>query len=443
MARPGMASRRAILAGATAAALLPLAPRLGAQGAGGETILPIGALLPIAGASLPAGRVNLRPVGEAAQMGLELAEADASLNGSLLGLVPELTISNAPGAAAVKRAAQRMIARQGVSVLIGGYTTEEAEALAGIAQEAGALFLNVGATSDALRSGPCRSGTFHVEASAAMYIDAILGWHVRAGFRRWHFVCDDTEEGQARCARAAAGLKDRYWGADVVGTGVLRSGEAGDTAAVFDGISESQPDVVFLLTDWWTQREFLSHYEVSGLEASVVGFPEPAAQTREYYLALSQVAPARGAGYRAALWEPTLDAYGARELNARFAAHWGVPMDPAAWAAYQAVKIATEAAIATGSTDGAVLAGHLADEGSVFDVSKGIGVSFRCWDHQLRQSLYLVKVDADASAALDLAAMNARATLAGEMPAIYMPGTEPIERLDQLGDIRRPKACRV
>jgi len=29
----------------------------------------------------------------------------------------------------------------------------------------------------------------------------------------------------------------------------------------------------------------------------------------------------------------------------------------------------------------------------------------------------------------------------GELPAIYMPGTDPIERLDQLGDLAAESSC--
>jgi hypothetical protein len=68
-------------------------------------------------------------------------------------------------------------------------------------------------------------------------------------------------------------------------------------------------------------------------------------------------------------------------------------------------------------------------------------MTFRRWDHQLRQSLYLVKINPDATSSLELAAMLARASLVGELPAIYMPGTEPVERLDQLGEIDPSRTC--
>lgn len=180
---------------------------------------------------------------------------------------------------------------------------------------------------------------------------------------------------------------------------------------------------------------------MSGLTAPVTGFPEPATQTRDFYLTARDRAPVAGSGYRAALWEATLDAYGAREVNARFNARWGRPMDPPAWAGYVAVKIAFEASLFAGGKNGANIAAYLTSEQALFDVSKGIGMTFRPWDHQLRQSLYLVKINPDSTPSLGLDAMLARASLMGELPAIYMPGTEPVERLDQLGEIDPSRIC--
>lgn len=430
-------TRRTLLA---AAAALALAPRSARAQDPAPTPLRIGAVLPIAGPALPAARINLRGVGEAARMGLTLAAEDAGQNGALLGWTPELVLANAPGPEAAARAARRLIAAEGVTVLIGGYTAEEAEALAQVAEDTGALFLNAGASADRLRQS-CRPMTFHVEPSAAMYLDALLGWFVRAGFRRWHVVRDDSPESAARADRARAALDSRHWGAKLAGTSQILLDDDRSIAPALADIAATSPDVVLLLTDWRSQLDLLSRYQAAGLTAPVTGFPEPAAQLREFYLKSHEAAPTAGSGRRAAAWEATLDAYGARELNARFNGRWGRPMDPAAWSAYMALKIAFEAAMLSGSTKGPDLAAHLAGETSVFDVSKGIGVTFRPWDHQLRQSLFLVKIADDPSPALSLDAVLARASLEGELPAIYMPGTDPVERLDQLGDLAAPGAC--
>jgi ABC-type branched-subunit amino acid transport system substrate-binding protein len=429
--------RRQLLTAGTAVGGLLLAARPQAQEA---EPLRVGAILPLAGAAIPTGRVNLRAVAEAARMGLTFGEEDANRNGELFGATLKLTIANAPGAEPAARTARRLVAQDRVSVLVGGYTREEAQALAEVAGDTGALFLNIGATSDALRHA-CGANSFHIEASAAMYLDAVFGWFVRAGYRRWYLVHDDGPEGRDRYERSLVSLEERHWAAEVAGTGVLRQDDSRDFAPVLADIAAAKPDIVLLLTDWRTQLNFLARYEVAGLEAPVTGFPEPAAQTREFYLAARGMAPVAGSGYRAALWEATLDAYGAREVNARFNARWGRPMDPPAWAGWVALKIAFEASLFAGGRDGATLAACLASEQALFDVSKGIGMTFRPWDHQLRQALYLVKINPDASPSLELEAMLARASLVGELPAIYMPGTEPVERLDQLGEIDPARTC--
>lgn len=429
--------RRRLLAAGAAAATLPFVPCVRAQDV---PPLRIGAVLPIAGPAIATERRNLRAVADAARMGLILGEEDANKNGEMMGATMALTIANAPGPEAAARAAKRLVAQDKVSVLVGGFTREEAQALSGVATQTGALFLNIGATSDALRHA-CATSTFHIEASAAMYLDAIFGWFVRAGHRKWYLVHDDGPEGQDQYERSQASLKERHWGAQVAGRGVLRQDDSRDFDPILADIRAAGPDVVLLLTDWKTQLDFLSRYEVSGLQAPVTGFPEPAAQLRDYYLASRDVAPIAGSGYRAALWEATLDAYGAREVNARFNGRWGRPMDPPAWSGWVALKIAFEASMFAGATDGPSLAAFLTSDQALFDTSKGIGMTFRPWDHQLRQSLYLVKINPDMTSSLELAAMLARASLVGELPAIYMPGTEPVERLDQLGEVDPSRTC--
>jgi len=111
-------------------------------------------------------------------------------------------------------------------------------------------------------------------------------------------------------------------------------------------------------------------------------------------------------------------------------------MEAPAWAVYQAVKLAYEAAFFGGGTSAEQVLGYLEAETTVFDVWKGIGTTFRPWDGQLRQSLYLVKISETETDPFTLV------TLVGELPAIYMPGTDPVERLDQIGDLAAASRCR-
>jgi hypothetical protein len=54
-----------------------------------------------------------------------------------------------------------------------------AAALSRFARAHRLLFFNVGATDDRLRNEDCDRYTFHVEASDAMYLDALADWYIR------------------------------------------------------------------------------------------------------------------------------------------------------------------------------------------------------------------------------------------------------------------------
>lgn len=424
MTLPSLSRRQLLLSGA-----LLLASSLPGR-AQKQGVLRIGAVFPAPTQQDPLGS----PVWEAARMGLELARDEFSLNAQIIGQKLEVSLVPAPDAAAASRAAERL-AKEGAYALIGGLGPGQAPALSQLAQRQRVPFLNIGSPLDSLRNQSCGRYVFHLEASAAMYLDALTDWYIRAGFRRWFTVYPDTEEGRALYARTRKALLQRHFGAQEAGQAVLAPVRP-DLARALAAIAKARADMVLLLLDGPGQLEFLGQYETAGLSAAVTGFPYPETQTRSFFAASRSRAKKAGSGYRTTLWEAKLDAYGARELNARFMGRYQRPMDPSAWAAYMAVKMLFETATLGGARERGQTLGYLEHPQTIFDVYKGIGVSFRPWDHQLRQSLYLVKIDPKAKDAWNYA------SLVGELPAIYRPGTDPVERLDQLGDLRRDSSCR-
>ena len=86
------------------------------------------------------------------------------------------------------------------------------------------------------------------------------------------------------------------------------------------------------------------------------------------------------------LWDTRLERYGAGQLNDRFRAFTEGAMDGPAWAGWMAVKIAWEAFLRSPNS----IRAHLVAETTQFDGHKGVPLSFRKWDHQLRQPLYAV-----------------------------------------------------
>ncbi|MBM9595471.1 ABC transporter substrate-binding protein [Roseitranquillus sediminis] len=368
---------------------------------------------------------------EDVEQGAVMAAEEFSMNASLFGIDFQVVVEHSPAA---RETAARLRQEHGVAAVVGGIGRGDAGELSAWAEESGVPFVNVAATSDLLRADECGAMTFHLAPSAAMYIDALAGWFVRSGFRRWFIVRNDSSEAQDQHERLVSALEERHFAAREVGSSVWES--ATDYGALAGEIAASGADLIMLLLPAPDQLEALSSLDAAGVEVMTTGFPYPAAQTRAFFDASRNAAPGLGSGFRATSWEPTLDAYGARELNARYLQRWGEPMEAGAWAGFQAVKILYEAIVMGGSAEPEDVAAYLGAENTIFDLWKGIGASFRPWDHQMRQSLYLVKINETSSDRLDAA------LLVGELPAIYMPGTDPVERLDQLGDLEHASRCR-
>jgi ABC-type branched-subunit amino acid transport system substrate-binding protein len=89
-------------------------------------------------------------------------------------------------------------------------------------------------------------------------------------------------------------------------------------------------------------------------------------------------------------WSAALEKYGAAQLNDRFRAMAHRDMTGAAWAGWMSVKIIWESFLRAGTPDGKSIADYMNRGTTEFDGHTGSQLSFRSWDHQLRQPLYCV-----------------------------------------------------
>jgi ABC transporter substrate binding protein (PQQ-dependent alcohol dehydrogenase system) len=88
-------------------------------------------------------------------------------------------------------------------------------------------------------------------------------------------------------------------------------------------------------------------------------------------------------------WHWTWEHHGAPQVNSRFQKlTGGRRMEGGDWAAWIAVKMVVQATLRTRSADFAKQRKFILGEGS-FDGNKGLAVSVRPWDHQLRQAVLL------------------------------------------------------
>jgi hypothetical protein len=112
-------------------------------------------------------------------------------------------------------------------------------------------------------------------------------------------------------------------------------------------------------------------------------------------------------------WHPSLNRFGADTLNRRFLARFGHAMTSDAWPAWMATKVIWESSLRARSTEPAKLIAYLSRDTTQFDGHKGLPLSFRSWDRQLRQPVYVTTDSAvvEAPATKSSATEGSRAVL--------------------------------
>lgn len=410
-----------------------------AQGAQPSPVLRIGVVVPTftPGRTVAASLYDL--VGQAADRGAQQAYGDLSGPPEDGGIPVHVYIASAPSSEAAVRAADRLLTVDKVHALVGGLAGEDTT-VARIAQQADVPFLNIGSPSQALRAA-CRPTTFHVAASAAMYIDALVRWYTgpQEQKTRWFIVYHDDADGRALKDRAVKAIA-KVSGVQLVGSSVAVA-NAADYRSAIDHIASSKADVAFALLGAVDQMSFEAQLQSIGPKVAVAALPDPVSQTRDYLGALNWRASEAGLGDRIALWDTTLSApAAAKTLNDRYVGQWGQPMDPTAWAGYEAINILHQAALKAGSVDPAKIISALSDPSATFDVAKGPGVSFRTWDHQLRQPLYVVQLDPNAPWGPTASQQIAFAKVAAAVPSA---ATQTGSTLDGLGNGPSESTCHL
>jgi hypothetical protein len=98
-----------------------------------------------------------------------------------------------------------------------------------------------------------------------------------------------------------------------------------------------------------------------------------------------------------ALWHPSLERFGAEQLNDRFHRRFGAAMDSDAWMGWLAMKMALDLALHAHSASGPTLLQQLADPHTAFDGQKGRPLRFDPATHRLVQPLYRIAGSGDSA----------------------------------------------
>jgi len=346
----------------------------------------------VLGVVLPAEAAAASALQQGAGLGLDDANALATLFGKMLRLE---AASASDGAGAAREA--RALARGGALGVVGGTGAGVADGLRDAAAD-GVLVMNVAAPDDRLRNDRCERRLFHVAPSVTMLVDALAQWVVdQRRFTRWAVEGDGgarAVEIEAAARRALARL-----GGSVVES---VSAEIRLLAGADDAV-----------------RSVLARARGEGRADRVAGIGG------EVPLALGGE---EAAGLWSMGWHPELDRFSARELNARFRRRFNGPMTEPSWAAWAAVKLVGEAIVRGNATATTAVIAFL-ESAPPFDGHKGSALTFRKWDHQLRQPLYV-------------AAPRKRDEIAGRRGPFAVLADVPGGDLDTIGTTAADTRCR-
>jgi ABC transporter substrate binding protein (PQQ-dependent alcohol dehydrogenase system) len=305
-------------------------------------------------------RAYLGHPGGPASDGLAVAIKEASFELDAAGT--NLTLDTVPVAdAAAARAAAQKAEKAGAAVLL---TDLDAAATLAVADAVQRPVLNLGAADDRLREGDCRGKLLHLIPSERMRADALAQTLASRKWPQVLLLTGPSPLDAQRSAVAQAAIK-RY-GLKLVGTKPFKLSADPRERALANPL---------LLTGGAT-------YDAVWVVDSDGEF----ARSLPYRTALPR--PVVGdAGLVALAWHAQFERFGAPQVSRRFMKAANRPMTAADWAAWMAGKALVAAAVAAPKGPQANFEKALL-EGSV-DGSKGVVMSFRPWDGQLRQPLLL------------------------------------------------------
>ena len=238
------------------------------------------------------------------------------------------------------------------------------------------LMFNVSAEDDALRRQLCAPEVVHVVPSLAMRMDALAQY---LAARKWRdvLVLEGPLPEDAETAKAFTRSTGKF-GLRIVADQHFKSGT--------DPREREQNDPALLTT--------LRSYDAVFVADEAFDF----ARGVPFHTVLPR--PVVGSiDLEPVAWHWTWEHNGAPQVNARFdRKSGGRRMEGADWAAWMAVKMVVQAALRTRSTEFAKQRDYILG-GAGFDGDKGLPVSVRSWDHQVRQAVLLATPWAVAASA--------------------------------------------
>ncbi|HEX7075579.1 MAG TPA: ABC transporter substrate-binding protein [Hyphomicrobiaceae bacterium] len=322
----------------------------------------------------------LGALGEYAVMGIQMARDEINKAGGVMGRELDIMSEDSVNPATAATKAQRMLERDGATVLMGEISSASALAISQVANRNKKFFMQIGARSDVLRGKNCNRYTFHVDIPNTVMVNAVGKALVRDNMvkgKRFFTLTADYVFGHdlLRAAKAFfAAHEGNLIGDELVATDVT------DFSPYLLKIRQANPDVVCSNLAGNQVTNLIKQYAEFGLPYPIVGFN---LNTADAWAA----GEGNLSGTWPTVWHHDLDTPGSKAFVAAFREKHGKPPENHAWIEYVSLKMMAQAMEETKSTDTEKLIAYFEKE-TEFDILKARKGYFRSWDHQLMQEAY-------------------------------------------------------
>ncbi len=310
--------------------------------------------------------------------GAELGVADGAMMASaaetnlvlkrIAGATPEQLVSSA----------KQAMDEDGIHFFLSDLPLDTIRKVTGAAKGLVVVFLNVSEGANVLREESCAANLIHIYPSLRMRTDA-LAQYLRA--KNWGKVLLLVGPGDDNTAYAAGFTASaKRYALQIVDQRAFE---------LSNDPRQRTKNNVALLTSSTREYDVVVLADTEGEFARYVPF------------ATNRPRPVMGAaGLDAKAWHWTFERFGAPQLNSRFVrATKGRHMSGADWAAWVAVKAIVQARVRGESPEFDAMSAYLRGNSIRIDGFKGVALSLRPWNNQLRQPILLATHNAVVSLA--------------------------------------------
>jgi ABC transporter substrate binding protein (PQQ-dependent alcohol dehydrogenase system) len=289
-------------------------------------------------------------------------------------------------------AAARKLVEGGTGLIAVKLPADELLAVADALSESNAILFNVGAPDDRLRGADCRANLFHVAPSRAMLSDALAQF---LAFKRWRrlFLIVGPQPADKAYAEAMRGAA-RKFGLTITSEKTWDFGPLAQTK----GDSPAKADALVF---------------TRGVDYDVAIVADEAGDFGDYipYRTWDPRPVAGTQGLVPSSWHLTHEFWGAAQLQNRFRRAAGRAMRPVDYQAWVAVRAIGEVMTRVRQPDVKEIRRFMLGPDFNLAAFKGVGMSFRPWDRQLRQPILIAQPTAMVSVAPEAAFLHQRTPL--------------------------------